>query len=159
MNELITKWKKTREQLTQKFNRVPTDEEIAKKMKLRRDKIEEINFWLSTKTSSLEAPVGEEDEGSVMDLVENETAAPPNAEVERFLNKERVDNLLEKMTDRERKILDQRFGLIDGKSHTLAEVAKKLGLSRERIRQIEEDALKKLRSFIRQQERDWAHGT
>jgi RNA polymerase primary sigma factor len=159
MNELITKWKKAREQLTQKLHRVPTDEEIAKKIKLPRAKIEEINFWLSTKTSSLEAPVGEEEDGQVMDLVENETAAPPNAEVERFLNKERVDNLLERMTERERKILDQRFGLIEGKPHTLAEVAKRLGLSRERIRQIEEDALKKLRSFIRQQEKEWKYGT
>ena len=158
MNELITKWKKTREQLTQKLHRVPTDEEIAKKIKLSRDKIKEINFWLSTKTSSLEAPVGEEEDGQVMDLVEDETTAAPNEEIERFLNKERVDNLLEKMTERERKILDQRFGLIEGKPHTLAEVAKKLGLSRERIRQIEEDALRKLRSFIKQQEKEWKYG-
>jgi RNA polymerase primary sigma factor len=155
MNELISRWKKTKEQLTQTLKRVPNDDEVAKKMKLPRQKIEEINFWLTTKTSSLEAPVGEEEDGQVMDLVENEAVAPPNAEVERFLNKERVDNLLERMSDRERKILDMRFGLVDGKQHTLAQVAKKLGLSRERIRQIEEDALRKLRSFMRQQEKEY----
>ncbi|MDD5730679.1 MAG: sigma-70 family RNA polymerase sigma factor [Candidatus Omnitrophica bacterium] len=158
MNEMITKWKKTREQLTQKLKRTPTDEEIAKKMKIPRAKIEEINFWLTTKTSSLEAPVGEEDDGSVMDLVVDENAAPPNAELERFLNKERVDNLKGKMSERERKILDMRFGLNDGKQHTLAEVAKKLNLSRERIRQIEEDALKKLKTLYQQQERDFKYG-
>jgi RNA polymerase primary sigma factor len=158
MNELITKWKKTREIMTQKLNRVPLDQEIAKKLKLTKPKVEEINFWLATKTSSLEAPIGEEDESQVIDLVEDETVAPPNAEVERFLNKERVDNLLERMSERERKVLDQRFGLIDGKPHTLAEVAKRLGLSRERIRQIEEEALRKLRSFIEQQEKEWKYG-
>jgi RNA polymerase primary sigma factor len=159
MNEMISKWKKTREQLTQKLKRVPEDEEIAKKMKIAKEKVEEINFWLSTKTSSLEAPVGEDDDGSVMDLVQDESIAPPNADVERFLNKERVENLMEKMSERERKVLDYRFGLIDGTTHTLAEVAKKLGLSRERIRQIEEEALKKLRSFIKQQEKEWKYGT
>jgi RNA polymerase primary sigma factor len=159
MNEMISKWKKTREQLTQKLKRVPQDEEIAKKMKIAKDKVEEINFWLSTKTSSLEAPVGEDDDGSVMDLVQDESISPPNADVERFLNKERVDNLMEKMSERERKVLDYRFGLIDGTTHTLAEVAKKLGLSRERIRQIEEEALKKLRSFIKQQEKEWKYGS
>ncbi|MFA5118322.1 MAG: RNA polymerase sigma factor RpoD/SigA [Candidatus Omnitrophota bacterium] len=159
MNEMISKWKKTREQLTQKLKRVPQDEEIAKKMKIAKEKVEEINFWLSTKTSSLEAPVGEDDDGSVMDLVQDESIAPPNADVERFLNKERVENLMGKMSERERKVLDYRFGLMDGTTHTLAEVAKKLGLSRERIRQIEEEALKKLRSFIKQQEKEWKYGT
>lgn len=159
MNELISKWKKTKEQLTQKLKRMPTDEEIAKKMKLARGKIEEINFWLTTKTSSLEAPVGEDDDGQVMDLVVDESMAPPNAEVEKFMNKERVDSLLGRMSDREKKILDMRFGLEDGKTNTLAEVAKKLGLSRERIRQIEEDALKKLKGVIQQQEKEWKSDT
>ncbi|MFA6216073.1 MAG: RNA polymerase sigma factor RpoD/SigA [Candidatus Omnitrophota bacterium] len=158
MNEMISKWKKTREQLTQKLKRVPQDEEIAKKIKISKDKVEEINFWLSTKTSSLEAPVGEDDEGSVMDLVQDEGISPPNADVERFLNKERVENLMGKMSERERKVLDYRFGLMDGTTHTLAEVAKKLNLSRERIRQIEEEALKKLRNFIKQQEKEWKYG-
>jgi len=153
INELLTKWKKTKEKLTQKLKRMPTDEEIAKKMKLPRDRIEEINLWLSTKTSSLEAPIGEEDENEVLDLVENQSAVSPDATVEQIFDKERVDNLLEKMSDREREILDMRFGLANGKTHTLAEVAQKMKVSRERIRQIEEEALKKLRKFVKEQER------
>jgi RNA polymerase primary sigma factor len=155
MNEMITKWKKSKEQLSQKLKRMPSDEEIAKKLKFPKDKVEQINFWLSTQTSSLEAPIGEEGESQVLDLVENKTAVPPDKEVIRFLDRERVDSLLERMTQRERKVLDMRFGLADGRPHTLAEVAHKLGVSRERVRQIEEEALKKLRSFIQQQEKEF----
>lgn len=154
MSELITKWKKTKEQLSQKLKRTPSDEEIGKRMKLTKDKVAQINFWLSTTTSSLEAPVGEENEGQVMDLLEDETAVAPDAKIEHLLDKEKVNSLLEIMTDREREILDMRFGLAEGKPHTLAEVAKKIGVSRERVRQIEEAALKKLRKFVQQQEEE-----
>lgn len=154
MSELITKWKKTKEQLSQKLKRNPSDEEIAKKMKLPKEKIEQMNFWLSSTTSSLEAPVGDDDENQVMDLVEDETAVPPDAKIEHLLDKERVNNLLGIMTSREREVLDMRFGLAEGKVYTLAEVAKKLGVSRERVRQIEEVGLKKLRKFVEQQEKE-----
>jgi RNA polymerase primary sigma factor len=154
INELISKWKKTKERLTQKLKRTPQDEEIAKKMKMSRDKIGHINFWLSAQTTSLEAPIGEEEEGQALDLVEDETAVQPDAEIEHFLDKERVGNLLDMMTERERKVLDMRFGLMDGKTHTLAEVARKLGVSRERVRQIEEEALKKLRRFVEIQDEE-----
>lgn len=157
MNELIARWKKTREGLAQKLKRPPTDEKIAKKMKIAKEKMAQINFWLSTKTSSLEAPIGEEDGSQIADLVEDETAIPPDAEIKRFLDRERIDNLLELMTDREKQVLNMRFGLVDGKSHTLAEASKKLGVSRERIRQIEEEALRKLRKFVLQQERELYH--
>lgn len=153
VNELLTKWKKTKEQLTQKLRRQPNDEEIAKRLHIPREKIEEINLWLSTKTSSLEAPIGEEEENQIQDLVENENVVSPDAAVEAVFDKERVDNLLEKMTERERQVLDMRFGLMTGKTHTLAEVAKKLGVSRERIRQIEEEAIKKLRHVVKEQEK------
>jgi RNA polymerase primary sigma factor len=153
VNELITKWRKTREQLTQKLKRTPQDEEIARKMHLPKDKIEEINFWLTSKTSSLEARLDDEGESQIMDLIEDKTAVAPNVDVEREFEKERVDNLLEMMTEREREVLDMRFGLIDGKPNTLAEVGAKLGVSRERIRQIEDEALKKLRKFVKEQEK------
>lgn len=153
MNELISKWKKTQGELTQKLNRIPTNEEVAKKIKLPKEKIEEINFWLTTRTSSLEAPIGEDNESQVLDLVEDENAVSPDKAVQNFLNKERVQNLLSIMTEREKKVLDMRFGLPDGKTHTLAEVANDLQVSRERVRQIEEEALKKLKSFIQQQEK------
>jgi RNA polymerase primary sigma factor len=115
--------------------------------------MKQINFWLSTKTSSLEAPLGDEDEGQILDLVQDENAISPDTEIERIFDKERIANLLEIMNDRERVVLDMRFGLADGKSYTLAEVADKLGVSRERIRQIEEQALRKLKKFIREQPR------
>lgn len=157
MNELISKWKKTKELLSQKLKRLPTDQEIAKKLKLSENKVTRINFWTSTSTSSLDAPVGEEGESQVIDLVEDQSATLPDAGIEHMLNKERMVNLLDRMNSREREILDMRFGLANGKSHTLAEVAHKLGVSRERVRQIEEEALKKLRKFVEEQERQtWA---
>lgn len=154
MNELIAKWKKTKERMSQKLKTVPSDEQIAKRLKISNEKMEQVNFWLSTKTSSLDAPIGEEEENQAMDLVEDQTAVPPDAEIEHLMDKERINNLLEIMNRREKEILDMRFGLKDGKARTLAEVADKLGVSRERIRQIEEAALRKLRKFIEQQEKE-----
>ncbi|MFA4989288.1 MAG: sigma-70 family RNA polymerase sigma factor [Candidatus Omnitrophota bacterium] len=148
MNDIIAKWRKTRERLSQRLKRIPTDEEIAKKLKIPKEKIAQINFWMSTSTSSLEAPIGEDSEGKVSDLIEDSASIQPDSKIEHLLDKERVANLLEIMTEREREILDMRFGLADKKTHTLAEVAKKLGVSRERIRQIEEIALKKIRKFV-----------
>jgi RNA polymerase primary sigma factor len=155
MNELIAKWKKTKERLSQKLKQPPSDEQIAKRMKINKDKMDHINFWLATKTSSLDAPIGDEDESQVSDLVEDESAIPPDAEIKRVFAKERIENLMDMMSRREREILDMRFGLIDGKTYTLAEVSKKMGVSRERIRQIEEEALRKLRKFVQIQEKQW----
>lgn len=154
MNDLITKWKKNKESLSQKLKRAPSNEEIAKKLKLSPKKVERINFWMSSTTSSLEAAIGEDDENQISDLVEDKNAVPPDAGIERLLDRERVDNLLEAMPEREREILDLRFGLTNAKPQTLAEVAQKLGVSRERIRQIEEAALKKLRKFVVSQEKE-----
>jgi RNA polymerase primary sigma factor len=151
MSDLIAKWKKRREQLTQKLKRLPSDNEIAKSLKLSTDKTERINFWMSTSTSSLDAPIGDEEESQVSDLIEDQTTASPDAGIGRLLDKERVNNLLQITTEREKEVLDMRFGLADGKSHTLAEVAKKIGVSRERVRQIEVSAFKKLRKFIETQ--------
>lgn len=155
INERIAKWKKTKEQLAQKLGRIPEDEEIARKMKLSEEKKTQITFWLSTSTSSLDTPLGEEDESQIMDFVKNEAVAPPDTQIEHLLDKERLDELLEIMTQREKQILDMRFGLSkEAKAHTLAQVALKLGISRERVRQIEEKALGKLRKFTKQQEKE-----
>jgi RNA polymerase primary sigma factor len=154
MSELITKWKKTKERLSQKLKRLPNDQEIAKRLKIPKEKIEDINFWMSSSTASLDAPIGEEDESQVADLIEDEGASHPDAGIGQLLDKERVERLLGIMSKREKQVLDMRFGLIDGKSHTLAEVANKLGVSRERVRQIEEVALKKLKKFVKQQEKE-----
>jgi RNA polymerase primary sigma factor len=153
MNELMAKWKKTSERLSHVLKRSPRDDEIAKKMHLPREKADQLIGWLSTKTSSLEARIGEEGENEVMDLVEDQKAVQPDAEIERFIDKERIGMMLDIMSSREKEILDMRFGLADGRTYTLAEVAKKLGVSRERVRQIEEAALRKLRKFVQQQEK------
>ncbi|TRZ93961.1 RNA polymerase sigma factor RpoD/SigA [bacterium] len=154
MNERITKWKKVREQLMQKLHRAPTDEEIAKKMKLSRVNMQQIVSWMATTTSSLEAPVGDDSDNEVGDLVQDQTTNSPDTEIEHLLDKERVDNLLGIMSEREREVLDMRFGLAKGKPNTLAVVAKKMYISRERVRQIEKEALRKLRRFVELQEQE-----
>ncbi len=148
LNELLVRWKKTSERLSQKLNRQPSNEEIAKKMKLSKSKAELVMSWLATQTSSLDAPIGEDGTTQVSDLIEDEEAKSPDADITRIMIRQNLDSLLGMMSDREKKILDMRFGLEGGKTHTLAEVAKKIGVSRERVRQIEEQALKKLRKFI-----------
>jgi len=148
MNELITKWKKTKERLSQKLKHAPSDEEIAKKLRLSKSRKQQVVSWLSSTTSSLDAPVGDEGDSQVSDLVEDQAASSPDAQIEHLMDKERVKNLLEIMSSREKDVLDMRFGLVDGKSNTLAIVARRLGISRERVRQIEEAALKKLRRFV-----------
>ena len=154
VNEMMSKWKKKKEQLAQKLKRPPTDQEIAKRLNLAKDKVEQVNFWLSSTTSSLEAPIGDEKENQVSDIIEDVNAVAPDAGIEKAFDKERLTSLLEIMSDREKEILNMRFGLIEGSANTLAEVAKKLGVSRERIRQIEETALKKLRKFVSLQENE-----
>jgi RNA polymerase primary sigma factor len=153
VNEMITKWKKTQQRLSHKLKRQPRDEEIAKKIGIPKDKIEQITSWMATRTSSLEAPVGEDGQTEVIDLVENEKAHSPDSEISQFMQKEKVDDLLGKMSAREKEILNMRFGLADGKTYTLAEVSKKFGISRERVRQIEEQALKRLKKFLKHQEK------
>ncbi|MCM8770400.1 MAG: RNA polymerase sigma factor RpoD/SigA [Candidatus Omnitrophica bacterium] len=153
MQELIGRWKKANEALTQKLKRPPQNKEIAKKMGVSVETVERISAWLATKTSSLEAPIGEEGESEIMDLIEDESAVLPDEEMEHALDRERIKSYLDLVLSRERLVLEMRFGLTDGKTHTLAEVAKKLGVSRERVRQIEEAALKKIRNFMQSQER------
>jgi len=152
MNEMITKWKKRKEQLSHKLKRIPSDDEIGKSLKFSQDRIQQINFWLSTSTSSLDAPIGEEGENQVADLVESQTSVSPDLQIEHLLDKEHVANIMEIMSPREKQVLGMRFGLGNSRRYTLAEVAKKLGVSRERVRQIEESALKKLRKLVEEQE-------
>ncbi len=152
MNEEILKCKKVTEALTHKLKRKPTVSEVAKRLNIGIQKVREFGKWI-TKMSSLDAPIGEEGEGQVKDVIEDESMMAPDEELEGFFNKERTDDLLKLMSERERKIIDLRFGITDGNAHTLAEIAKKMGVSRERIRQVESAALKKLRRMIKHQER------
>ena len=153
MNEAIAKYKRTKELLSQKLKRKPYTKEVAKKLRLPISKVRELDKWI-TKTLSLETPIGEDDTGQVKDIIEDENLASPNEEIKHFFDKERAVDLLQIMNKRERVILSSRFGLTDGRLHTLAEIAKKLRVSRERIRQIEEVALKKLRRFIEKQKEE-----
>lgn len=151
MNESILKWRRTSDALQHKLKRAPQVGEIAKKMGVSVDKVRKLSNW-TAKMASLEAPIGDENKGQIKDIIEDENLLAPDEELEQFFNKERTVDLLGIMNKRERHILDLRFGLSDGKPHTLADISKKLGVSRERVRQIEELALKKLRRFIKQQE-------
>jgi RNA polymerase primary sigma factor len=152
MNESILKWKRASDSLQQTLKRQPHAGEVAKKLGVSVDRVRKLSN-MTAKMSSLEAPIGDESKGQVKDIIEDENLIAPDEELEQFFNKERTVDLLGITTKRERHVLDLRFGLTDGKPHTLAEIARKLGVSRERVRQVEEVALKKLRRFIKQQEK------
>ena len=147
MVETISRMKKVQEQLMQKLRRKPRNGELAKAMKLPVRKIKEITEQVS-RTTSLDAPVGEDDSGEFIDLIEDETSASPVEEFTKVMRHERVKDLLEKMNKREQEILTLRFGLQDGITHTLSETAKRFGITRERVRQIENAAMRKLRSYL-----------
>jgi len=150
MTEIINRWKRVTEQLTQRYGRKPKTKEVAKLMKLPIRKIREISE-AAAKISSLDAPIGDESAGQFIDLVEDDSSMSPVDNVTDILRRERVVQLLDRMNERERKILALRFGLSDGVTHTLGETAKMFGITRERVRQIESAALEKLRVFIMQQ--------
>ena len=154
LNELLIKWKKISARLSQKLHRQPTNEEIAKKMRISKSRTEQIVNWLSTQTSSLDTPIGKDGQTQVADLIEDNGAQSPDADISRLMVRENVESLLEIMSDRERTVLDMRFGLLNGNTYTLAEVAKKIGVSRERVRQVEEQALKKLKRFAQLKQRE-----
>ncbi len=152
MNEEILKYKKTTEELTHKLKRKPRMGEIAKKMQVSVDKVRDLEKAIA-KISSLDAPIGEEGDGQVKDIIEDQSLVSPDEQIEIFFNKERASTFLDMLTERERKILDMRFGLTDGNTCTLAEIAKELGVSRERVRQLEVATIKKIREILKRQEK------
>ncbi|MBN1870771.1 MAG: RNA polymerase sigma factor RpoD/SigA [Candidatus Omnitrophica bacterium] len=153
MNEEILKYKKTIEKLTHKLKRVPRAGEVAKRLKISVERVRELERSIA-KMSSLDAPIGESGEGQVKDIIEDENIASPDAQLEKFFDKERAIGFLDLLNPRERQIVDLRYGLSDGNTHTLAEIAKTLGVSRERVRQIEAATIKKIRQIIEQKERE-----
>jgi len=152
MNEEILKYKKVLEKLTHKLKRRPMLGEIAKRLGLGVEKVRELEQAI-TKMSSLDAPIGEEGDGQVKDIIEDQSMMTPDEELESFINKERALGLLDMLTERERKIIELRFGLSDGNMWTLAEIAQELGVSRERIRQVEAATLKKIRKILKKKEK------
>lgn len=145
MVETINKLLRTQRRLTQELNREPTNDEIAKAMDLDVDKVEHI-MKIKQDISSLDASIRDDEEESVLaDFIEDEETARPEDSANTQLLKEQVKDMLGALTEREQKILKLRFGLEDGKQHTLEEVGQEFSVTRERIRQIEAKALAKLR--------------
>ncbi len=145
MVETINKLLRTQRRLTQELNREPTSEEIAKAMEIEVEKVEHI-MKIKQDISSLDASIKDDEEESVLsDFIEDEDTISPEESATGQLMKEQIKSLLGALTEREQKILKLRFGLEDGKYHTLEEVGQEFSVTRERIRQIEAKALAKLR--------------
>lgn len=143
MIETINKLIRVQRSLVQELGREPTPSEIAKEMGIEEDKVHHI-IKISQETVSLEAPVGEEEDSHLGDFLEDKESLSPQESAIYELMKGHVDEFLNLLPPREQKILRMRFGLENGRAHTLEEVGQEFGVTRERIRQIEAKALKKL---------------
>ncbi len=146
MVETISKYTQVKRRLLQDLGREPLPEEIASEMGVDLDKVRQI-IKISQETISLEAPVGGDEEDSTLgEFIEDEKTILPHQSAARLLLKEQLKNILVDLSPREQKILKMRFGLDDGITHTLEEVGKEFGVTRERIRQIEAKSLEKIRA-------------
>ncbi|MBU8879420.1 RNA polymerase sigma factor RpoD [Bacillus sp. FJAT-29790] len=144
MVETINKLIRVQRQLLQDLGREPTPEEIGEDMDLTPEKVREI-LKIAQEPVSLETPIGEEDDSHLGDFIEDQDATSPSEHAAYELLKEQLEDVLDTLTDREENVLRLRFGLDDGRTRTLEEVGKVFGVTRERIRQIEAKALRKLR--------------
>lgn len=144
MVETINKLIRVSRQLLQEIGREPTPEEIGKEMGISEDKVRDI-MKIAQEPVSLETPIGEEEDSHLGDFIEDEDAPAPASAASFILLKEQLDDVLDTLTDREKRVLELRFGIEDGRPRTLEEVGKEFGVTRERIRQIEAKALRKLR--------------
>ncbi|MFP4662388.1 MAG: RNA polymerase sigma factor RpoD [Halanaerobiales bacterium] len=140
MNKLI----RVSRQLFQELGREPNNEELAEEMGITEEKVREIKK-ISKESISLETPIGEEEDSNLGDFIKDEESPQPTESVNHILLKEQLDDVLSTLTEREKRILELRFGIGDGRNRTLEEVGKEFGVTRERIRQIEAKALRKLR--------------
>ena len=145
INELISKYTQARERLFQYFGREPKVSELARFMGMSQEKVREAARALRQSVISLETPVGEEDESTLGSLLEDLLSPSPEEEATRELLRERVRQALDVLSARERKVIELRFGITDGRARTLDVVGNALGVTRERARQIEAQALAKLR--------------
>ncbi len=144
MVETINKLVRTQRQLIQELKREPLPEEVAKRMDISVEKVQIIQK-VAQEPISLESPVGEEEDSSLGDFIPDQDTLTPMEYTSKEMLKRELDEVLESLTDREEKVLRMRFGLLDGRTRTLEEVGREFGVTRERIRQIEAKALRKLR--------------
>jgi RNA polymerase primary sigma factor len=144
MVETINRLIRTSRKLQQDLGREPTSEEIAKEMDIPAERVREI-LKISQEPVSLEMPIGEEEDSNLGDFIEDQKALPPAEAASRQMLKEKMEDVLGSLSPRERDVLTMRFGLEDGRARTLEEVGREFGVTRERIRQIEAKALRKLR--------------
>jgi RNA polymerase primary sigma factor len=144
MVETINKLIRVQRQLLQELGREPSPEEVAEEMDFTPEKVREI-LKIAQEPVSLETPIGEEDDSHLGDFIEDQDALAPSDAAAYELLKEQLEDVLDTLTDREENVLRLRFGLDDGRTRTLEEVGKVFGVTRERIRQIEAKALRKLR--------------
>lgn len=144
MGDSISRYRKTLNQLAQQMGRQPTPEEVAEEMEVAPEKIHQI-VQAAQRTISLETPIGNEDDTSLGDLIADEVSETPYEAASESMLKRDVSDALDTLSARERLVLQLRFGLGQGHQHTLAEVGEQLQISRERVRQIENEALQKLR--------------
>ena len=150
MVETINKLLRVQRQLMQDLNREPLPDEVAREMDITPDKVREIQK-ISQEPVSLETPIGEEDDSHLGDFIEDAEAIVPVDAASFILLQEQLDGVMESLTDRERKVIELRFGIADGHLRTLEEVGREFGVTRERIRQIESKTLSKLRHPSRSQ--------
>ena len=144
MVETINKMARIQRQMTLELNREPSEEELAKKMGITVEKVREV-IKISQDPVSLETPIGEEDDSHLGDFIKDESSLSPEEYATNEILKEEIKSVLSTLQPREKQVLELRFGLIDGTSYTLEEVGKRFNVTRERIRQIEAKALRKLR--------------
>ena len=144
MVETINRVLRTSHAMVQTLGREPTTEEIAKELHLEVSKVEEV-LKIAQEPVSLETPIGEEEDSHLGDFIQDDEASQPQEEASYTLLREQLEEVLSTLTEREEQVLRMRFGLTDGKPHTLEEVGKEFDVTRERIRQIESKALRKLR--------------
>ncbi len=144
MVETINKTLRMSRTLLQELGREPTSEEIAQRLGTTKQKVEEA-LEISRDPVSMDSPIGEEEDSSLGDFIEDENVMSPSESADYQMLKKELMNALETLTDRERKVIELRFGLIDGQARTLEEVGREFKVTRERIRQIEAKALRKLK--------------
>ena len=144
MVETINRVLRTSHSMVQKLGREPTTKEIADELHIEESKVEEV-LKIAQEPVSLETPIGEEEDSHLGDFIQDDEASQPSEEASYTLLREQLEEVLSTLTPREEQVLRMRFGLVDGKPHTLEEVGKQFDVTRERIRQIESKALRKLR--------------